>query len=240
MLTCCSRLKERSGDIKGSKQAAILLTAVGKEKASGNYSWNKTYGNTAEQLDQYVVTMAVPDNTWVKIGDSVEFCRAIKNDDDKEEEGGGKGGGEGGAKFTVDFVFRSSRSDGKAKINKFLKSAFDWYVEQVEAQSDDARYLYMMQVAEAGGGGDDDEDGGGGGGDGPKYKRYKLSEEKTFDSLFFPQKEKLLHLLGHFQEKKGKFAIPGYPHKLGLLLHGTSQAIKKIYDRTFFSEIDCL
>ena len=203
------------------KQAAILLTNVGKEKGSGRWSWNKTYGNTAEQLEQYVVTMSVQDNQWVEIEEGVEFCRAVKNDKEQEEEQRGRGDndkGQGGAKFTTDFIFRSSRRDGKDRINKVLREAFDWYVKQVEAQTDNSRYLYMMQVADAGGGGEDDGDDDGA--EGPKYKRYKLSGEKTFSSLFFPQKEKLLHLLRHFTERTGKFAIPGYPHKLGLLLHG--------------------
>ena len=52
------------------------------------------------------------------------------------------------------------------------------------------------------------------------YTRYKLSDEKTFESLFFRQKESLLKCVGNFQNKSGKYAIKGYPHKLGLLLHG--------------------
>lgn len=51
-------------------------------------------------------------------------------------------------------------------------------------------------------------------------RRYELSDEKTFASLFFPEKKELLYLLDHFSRKTGKFAIPGFPHKLGLLLFG--------------------
>jgi chaperone BCS1 len=52
------------------------------------------------------------------------------------------------------------------------------------------------------------------------YKRYKLSDDKTFDTLFFKEKENLLRLVSHFTAKTGKYAIRGFPHKLGLLLHG--------------------
>ncbi|CAN0554950.1 unnamed protein product, partial [Ectocarpus sp. 8 AP-2014] len=52
------------------------------------------------------------------------------------------------------------------------------------------------------------------------YKRYKLGDVKDFDSLFFPEKEKLLRALENFEAKRGRYAIRGYPHKLGLLLHG--------------------
>ena len=52
------------------------------------------------------------------------------------------------------------------------------------------------------------------------YKRYKLSEEKTFASFFHPDKDPILGLVDQFQEKRGKFGIPGYPQKLGFLLYG--------------------
>ena len=72
-----------SCELKGSKNAAILLTAVGKEKSSGRYSWNKSFGNTAEQLEQYSVTMSVPDNTWVKVDDGLEFQRVVQDDEEQ-------------------------------------------------------------------------------------------------------------------------------------------------------------
>ena len=51
-------------------------------------------------------------------------------------------------------------------------------------------------------------------------RRYALSDEKTFASLFHPDKEAILRLIDAFVRKDGKYAIPGYGHKLGLLLHG--------------------
>jgi SpoVK/Ycf46/Vps4 family AAA+-type ATPase len=46
-----------------------------------------------------------------------------------------------------------------------------------------------------------------------------LSNHKTFDSLYFKEKEGLLALIDHFIAKTGKYSIPVYPHKLGLLLY---------------------
>eukprot|EP01047_Picozoa_sp_COSAG01_P073729 COSAG01_NODE_12105_length_1800_cov_2.820106_2_plen_241_part_00 len=171
---------------------------------------NRSFGNSAEQLEQYAVTMSPPEGIWVKVGDAIDFRRMIQDENAEDDGREGEGGDDGGQRLVTEFHFRSRASDGKARIDRFLQTAFDWYVEQVHAQTDPARYLYMMQVAKDGGGGgdDDDDDDGGGDNKGPLYKRYKLSEEKTFDSLFFPQKAKLLHLLKHFTEKKGKFAIP--------------------------------
>jgi hypothetical protein len=39
---------------------------------------------------------------------------------------------------------------------------------------------------------------------GSVYKRYRLSEEKPFESLLFKQKASLLTLIKNFQERKGK------------------------------------
>jgi hypothetical protein len=52
------------------------------------------------------------------------------------------------------------------------------------------------------------------------YKAYKLSDHRTFQSFFHPDKDAILSLVDQFTAKKGKFAIPGYPQKLGFLLHG--------------------
>merc|ERR1712066_557844 len=37
---------------------------------------------------------------------------------------------------------------------------------------------------------------------------------------YFPEKDTLLKIVNDFAAKTGKYSIPGYPHKLGLLLHG--------------------
>ncbi|CAJ1035143.1 AAA domain (dynein-related subfamily)/ATPase family associated with various cellular activities (AAA), putative [Leishmania shawi] len=49
---------------------------------------------------------------------------------------------------------------------------------------------------------------------------YPLRSEKTFQSLFFPAKPRLIKLIDDFEKKTGKYAIPGYPQKLVLLLYG--------------------
>jgi hypothetical protein len=53
------------------------------------------------------------------------------------------------------------------------------------------------------------------------FERFrKISISKTFDSIFFPEKKKLLQMLDHFVKKDGRYKISGYPQKLGFLLHG--------------------
>ena len=82
--------------------------------------------------------------------------------------------------------------------------------ELKKAEKKNHRYFYELKTGGNHDVGDDDDE----------YSRYRLSDEKTFDSLFFPEKENLLKMLRHFLDRTGKYAVKGYPHKLGLLLHG--------------------
>jgi chaperone BCS1 len=52
------------------------------------------------------------------------------------------------------------------------------------------------------------------------FKKYVLSDQKPFSTLFFKEKAGLLKLMEDFQKKKGKFRIKGFPNKMGLLLDG--------------------
>merc|ERR1719498_308170 len=111
----------------------------------------------------------------------------------------------------------SKEPDGAARVDAFITAALDWYRAEVARVKDNRRWLYTMvsnepakrrrpnDAAEL-----------------PdfRYKRYQLTESKTFGNLFFPEKESLLRLLHDFERKEGKYGVSGYPHKLGLLLHG--------------------
>eukprot|EP00548_Thalassiothrix_antarctica_P014530 CAMPEP_0194171790 /NCGR_PEP_ID=MMETSP0154-20130528/6337_1 /TAXON_ID=1049557 /ORGANISM="Thalassiothrix antarctica, Strain L6-D1" /LENGTH=715 /DNA_ID=CAMNT_0038884227 /DNA_START=1 /DNA_END=2145 /DNA_ORIENTATION=+ len=97
-------------------------------------------------------------------------------------------------------------------IDAFIDKAYSWYISQLRKLEDNSRYMYELQERPRNADNDSSI--------GPVYSRYKLSDEKTFGSLFFDQKEPLLKLVDHFTNKTGKYRICGYPHKLGLLLHG--------------------
>lgn len=51
-------------------------------------------------------------------------------------------------------------------------------------------------------------------------RRHMLTNEKTFNTLFFPDKKRILATLDDFNNKSGRYALPGVPHKLNIFLHG--------------------
>jgi hypothetical protein len=230
--------------LKLCESAGMKLMASGKEKHSGN-RWNKKYGSTAKELKQYQIYRSAPMNEWIELQEGLWFMHSIDQEADEGEEAGRsqtnidyhfKSSAANGKALIDDFLAEAFLWY-TARVAEQTEKARYYYVIQKEVGS----LLYLLTSIQliqiytnadyclvpvlhlepnhqaSGGGGDDDDDESNGS---RKFKRYKLTDEKTFDSLFFPQKSNLLKLLGHFNERTGKFAIPGYPHKLGLLLHG--------------------
>ncbi len=76
------------------------------------------------------------------------------------------------------------------------------------------RYLYLPHKYKEEDGGDDET------GAHHLFRRYQLSDQYTFASWFHPRKPEVLKLVDSFLYRTGKFALPGYPYKLGILLHG--------------------
>lgn len=95
----------------------------------------------------------------------------------------------------------------------FVRTAFELYIQNKEKSSSTQRYLYLP-IRDLGKNETRDEE------SLMKVARYPLFDMKSFKSLFFPEKEKLIALIDQFQSKTGKFAVPGFPHRLTLLLHG--------------------
>ncbi|KAJ0396998.1 hypothetical protein P43SY_007237 [Pythium insidiosum] len=158
------------------------------------------------EADSLCIEALPPLGQWVTIESGVEFMHEVET----PENGDDKGVKENKVKFH----FRSSLPDGSRRIDEFVHDAFEQYRLQERAKytSDKSRYFYIQcgtkpsqsdsstQVV--------------------AYKRYALGEEKTFENLFFDEKAPVISLLDNFMNKTGKFAIRGFPYKLGFLLHG--------------------
>jgi DNA polymerase III delta prime subunit len=162
----------------------------------------------AGKLKRFKVARKPPKHRWTPVtapGSKAEVqLMVVEHENDK---------GEKAEKTVVTHVYRF-RTTQKGAIDKFVEECYAWYIAELKKQEDNSRYLYEMQLNPSKSSSDDD------GSASRVFKRYKLSDEKQFGSLFFDEKEKLLALLKHFLSKSGKYAVQGYPHKLGLLLHG--------------------
>jgi chaperone BCS1 len=117
-------------------------------------------------------------------------------------------GGFGENRMNHHYTFTAYGPKSREKIDAFIQRAYQHYIDILKKEIDTGRYLFQMMVTE------------GSGGKPPVYKKYRLSEDKTFDSLFFAGKKDMLALIDDFVAGRGKFAIEGFPNKLGLLLHG--------------------
>ena len=192
---------------KDEKYANGLLSLM--EPSEQGMSWEDKMNQTnrcSEDLKKLTIASLPPQSLWEHIGDGIYFMHF-------EEEQDGATLSEKRTLFR--YSFKCNHRQGTEKISKFLQKCLEEYIVILKQHEDKGRYLFQMQLGmkpKA------DEDSGA-----PPpalFKKYKLSDEKTFDSLFFPEKAEVLQLVDNFLHRRGKFAIEGFPQKLGILLHG--------------------
>jgi len=205
-------------DLKNIKYetAELSFVAIKESGHRDNDTYEMVYGSSADQLKQYSIISLPPNDVYVELEPGLSYMQVFHDGSEEDREGK-----KNVVKNSIVFHFKASNPDGEKKIDAFIQKAFDAYVKKVEATQDFSRYLYVMVKSPTSS--SNSEEGGGGGDDSSQsrvYKRYKLSDEKTFDCIFFKEKTVLLNLLHHFTNKSGRYAIKGFPHKLGLLLHG--------------------
>mmetsp|Transcript_36841 Transcript_36841/g.75074 ORF Transcript_36841/g.75074 Transcript_36841/m.75074 type:complete len:366 (+) Transcript_36841:1215-2312(+) len=162
-----------------------------------------------------------PSKQWHKLGEhgkppAVALVEVMIKEDSEGNGGAGDGGGGGdrdrnnNSKVqTKTYHFRSRQGPA---IDAFLEKAHRWYVAELRSMQDTSRYYYDLNA--------DDSASAVRRSQNRTYTRFKLSDEKTFDSLFFPDKDTITRLVDNFLQGKGKYAVKGYPQKLGLLLFG--------------------
>jgi hypothetical protein len=181
-----------------------------------------------KKLMGYQITKGPKMNRWLTIDHErqIEF-RYSTNETMGNFRASGKGCGKGdldevsGSQMlmTTTFQLRCRASVGPKTLDEFVEEALEYYKNLRSASVDTSRYFFMHRGLNS----DDDSFGKGygkGSSPGKSYKKYILSENKTFDSLFFAEKMDVLQLLDDFVNSRAKFSLPGFPNKLGLLLHG--------------------
>jgi chaperone BCS1 len=187
----------------------IKLSQITSKKSA------ESRGSIAAQLEnRYKVVNLPQKGEFVEIEPGLRFMERVDQQSAKDNDRGKeRGDNEVKGKTYVTMTFDTHLSGGKERVEAFVKKAMDWYVAEVAKDEDNSRFMFQPLVKDKYASSDEKQK--------PRmYKRYKLSGEKTFNSLFFPEKARLLRILSNFQSKAGKYSIKGFPHKLGLLLHG--------------------
>ncbi|KAL4138000.1 hypothetical protein PRIC2_001509 [Phytophthora ramorum] len=177
--------------------------------------------NMYEELNRLRIASLPKFQEWVEVEKGVYFQQYLQNPED--EESSQDTPVRKTKEVTVVYAFKSNERGASKRIDKFISDAFAKYqlLELLKLANDKKRYMYVQAVEEAKPSGDGEiEAGEDKSTPAVVYKRYALSGEKSFKNLFFDEKPQLLQLLDSFMARSGKFAIKGFPYKLGLLLHG--------------------
>eukprot|EP00879_Flechtneria_rotunda_P010326 GHRR01010797.1.p1 GENE.GHRR01010797.1~~GHRR01010797.1.p1 ORF type:complete len:380 (+),score=105.86 GHRR01010797.1:129-1268(+) len=156
------------------------------------------------ELEEYEVKKVPPLDTCIDIEPGLEFWRTEQCVSIEKE--------------TELVITYTLLGDTAAQVDAFITKAYDAYRAMLKGENEDkqaARYLYLPVLV-----GSNAASGEGSDGNHMTYRRYKLSDDKSFSNFFHPDKDTITGLVDAFAAKKGKFAIQGYPHKLGFLLHG--------------------
>lgn len=142
---------------------------------------------------------------WVNITHTLEY-RFIRKEDDSDSEKSKR------RIITLSIELRSSLKNGKTEIDNFIQTAIEWYKSDIKSKHKKSRYMYMLKGAVVDKDKDNDKT--------MNFNRYVLGSNKTFDTIFIPNKTEILHMIDNFQNGTGKFALAGFPKQLSILLIG--------------------
>ncbi|CAG9573960.1 conserved hypothetical protein [Leishmania major strain Friedlin] len=97
-------------------------------------------------------------------------------------------------------------TDAGTKLDEFVRRALEVFAEGAPGKEDDALRWFFAY-----GGKSDDR---------VFFNQYVLRSNKGFDTLFFPQRDATLTLINQFMQRRGRFAVEGFPQRLGFLVYG--------------------
>lgn len=189
------------------------------EADSGSVTSNSSYYTDEEEdyddgvycgeVDKLSVESLPLTNTWITVAPGIQFMH-------EEVSPENPGDHKGVTETKVIYRLQSKLKDGSDRIEEFIEKAYANYqeMERRKVHEDKSRYFYIQSGSASSSSTAE------GGAKGVVFKRYALGEEKTFENLFFDEKQQVIQLLDNFANKTGKFSIKGFPYKLGFLLHG--------------------
>lgn len=101
-----------------------------------------------------------------------------------------------------------SYSKSSYELKSFVENNTMFYLDDLEKQRDGKKFIYTLELDNNG----DEET--------KKWMENEFISYRTFDNMFFPEKEKLLKQLVHFRDNKEEYMKHGDPYTLGICLYG--------------------
>ncbi|KEG08935.1 a44l protein-like protein [Trypanosoma grayi] len=146
-----------------------------------------------KQLHRYTVVRLPTAGSWLSVGDGVELTYQRRRMDDKKVK-----------RVNHMLHLRATGVGGAERLEAFVQQSLRHYMTVVPQSGGRERLFFQLQNN----------------GMSLYFKKSPLPSSRSFDSMFFPQKEEVLALLDRFLAKRGRFALEGFPHKIGFLVHG--------------------
>lgn len=121
---------------------------------------------------------------------------------------------------------RAYGKDADQRIEEWVHRALDYFIHSIpSSRSKRTRYFFELQpsfdaVGGVVGGGGKRGEGGSSSSSPLLFKRYALADDVPLNTVFFPERERVWRLIDQFLLRQGRFAIEGFPYKLGFLLYG--------------------
>lgn len=158
------------------------------------------------------IIMTYPEkNEWIFLTDTLMYRRnsTEKISESTDEKNSGQKTTNHKIQNSVELC-SNAKTGAKEEVDAFVQAAIDWFVDDIKAKYKKHRYMYMLQNNSSS---SNRENGMG-------FKKYVLSDYKTFSTIFIPNKEKILGVIDRFQKQEGKFSIAGFPKQLCIMLTG--------------------
>lgn len=163
------------------------------------------------QLRRLQITSMPLDEDQVEVEPGLFFRRGVDSEESEDDKKKTK-------QKTTTITLMCNGENANQRIDEFIEKAYTHYQKIVSSKANNKRYMLTPNASSSSSSSNNNDN------NNNKcsmvFTKYALSEDKTFESLFLPQKKDLLGLLDDFTAKRGKFGIKGFPQKLGILLHG--------------------
>lgn len=172
-------------------------------KAITDCGENKTdqYGERDTSMDE--VMYIVNQNERFKLADGI-FCSVYMSDNSEKSEKLIEIQGQVDT-ITVELYSYTKTVD---ELKMFIEEKRVYYMNELEKQRNNKKFIYTFEQDNSG-----DECV-------KKWNEIEFKSFRTFDNMFFPQKEELLRQLVFFRDNEASYNRHGDPYTLGICLYG--------------------